>query len=157
MQSSDWLGLNSQVVLWNNLTSCTQVLFSNGGILIPSPPGLLRGLIEISHVKKKCLPNHKCSINLSRYDQWRAICELKTQPRGDPLLSLEQSKYIYTNPSVLSTQQRTFTGIQWELNGGVRLHTTAKFTDMGWDPKHKESWNKAVELCVILAGGCAIQ
>ena len=86
-------------------------------------------------------------------------CEFKTQPWGYYFL-FEQNKYIYTNPSVLSVQQRAFTDIQWELNGRVRLHTTAKLTDVGQDPKQKKKKrkkiiNKAVELCVIQAEVCA--
>ena len=58
---------------------------------------------------------------------------------------------------MLSVQQRAFTDIQWELNRWVRLHTTAKLTDVGQDPKQKKKKkiiNKAVELCVIQAEVC---
>lgn len=59
---------------------------------------------------------------------------------------------------MLSVQQRAFTDIQWELNRWVRLHTTAKLTDVGQDPKQKKKKKKmitkAVELCVIQAEVC---
>lgn len=122
------------------------------GILIPSPPALLRGLNEIICVKD--------SANLNCYDQWLAILWIQNSALRILFSFWTKQIHLYKPFSAQCSTKGIYRhSMKVERTGQTSHNCQAHWCGPGSKAKKKKKRkkiiNKAVELCVIQAEVCA--